>query len=142
MPIGKTTETAPASAPFRASEFLAPADLVVYLDEILADGDASLLPVALRTIAEVLGMAELAKRSNLNRESLYRTLAPGGNPQLDTLAAILEAFDLRLAIMKRTTGATRTTVKNSAPRKPVKRTSPRQGTAERRKASRVGRAGQ
>jgi DNA-binding phage protein len=34
----------------------------------------------------------------LNRETLYRTLSENGNPRLDTLAAILDAFGLRLSV--------------------------------------------
>jgi probable addiction module antidote protein len=71
----------------------------VYIEEMLADGDARAVPVALRTVAEALGgMAALAKRTGLSRETLYRTLSEKGNPRLDTLAAILAAFGLRLSV--------------------------------------------
>jgi probable addiction module antidote protein len=43
-------------------------------------------------------MTELARRTGLSRETLYRTLSAKGNPRLDTLAAILSAFGLRLAV--------------------------------------------
>ena len=66
---------------------------------MLEDGDARAVPVALRTVAEALGgMAELAERTGLSRETLYRTLSHRGNPRLDTLAALLGAFGLRLAV--------------------------------------------
>jgi len=64
----------------------------------VADGDHRALPIALRTAADVLGMAELARRTGLSRETLYRTLSDKGNPRLDTLGAILGAFGLRLTL--------------------------------------------
>ncbi len=70
--------------------------LVLRLD---MDGDARVVPVALRTVADAVGgMAALAERTGLSRETLYRTLSDRGNPRLDTLAAILDAFGLRLAV--------------------------------------------
>jgi probable addiction module antidote protein len=66
---------------------------------MLEDGDARAVPIALRTVAEALGgMAALAERTGLSRETLYRTLSKDGNPRLDTLAALLDAFGLRLTV--------------------------------------------
>lgn len=97
MTTGKTTKHA-ASVPFDAADYLQADDLPGYLAEVTRDGDMQALPLALRTAADVLGMAELARRTGLNRETLYRTLSGRGNPRLSTLAAILEAFGLRLAL--------------------------------------------
>ena len=66
---------------------------------MLADGDARAVPVALRTVADAIGgMTALAEKAGLSRETLYRTLSERGNPRLDTLAAILAAFGLRLSV--------------------------------------------
>lgn len=66
---------------------------------MLEDGDARAVPIALRTVAEALGgMTALAERTGLSRETLYRTLSKDGNPRLDTLAALLDAFGLRLTV--------------------------------------------
>ncbi|MGH8291772.1 MAG: DNA-binding protein [Steroidobacteraceae bacterium] len=46
-------------------------------------------------------MAALARKTGLSRETLYRTLSARGNPRLDTLAAILKAFGLRLTVQAR-----------------------------------------
>ena len=98
MITGKTTKHVPASAPFNASAYLTAEDIPAFLAEVVHDGDAHALPLALRTAADVLGMTELARRTGLSRESLYRTLSSKGNPRLDTLTAILAAFDLRLSV--------------------------------------------
>lgn len=94
---GKTTKHA-ASVPFHAADHLHADDLPGYLAEAMADGDTRALPLALREAADVLGMTELARRTGLNRETLYRTLSETGNPRLDTLSAILDAFGLRLSV--------------------------------------------
>ena len=90
-----------ASAPFRAADYLQADEIPGYLAEVTADGDTRALTLALREAADVLGMAELARRTGLYRETLYRTLSENGNPRLDTLHAILAAFGMRLTISKR-----------------------------------------
>lgn len=100
MRTGKTSKPAAASAPFRAADHLrSDAAVAAYLDGMLEDGDARAVPIALRTLAEVLGgMNAVAERTGLSRETLYRTLSEKGNPRLDTLAALLAAFGLRLSV--------------------------------------------
>jgi probable addiction module antidote protein len=69
---------------------------------MLEDGDARAVPVALRTVVDAVGgMAALADKTGLSRETLYRTLSERGNPRLDTLAVILAAFGLRLTVRRR-----------------------------------------
>ena len=97
MTTGKTTKHA-ASAPFDTVDLLQADDIPGFLAEVMHDGDTRALPLALRTAAKVLGMGELALRTGLNRETLYRTLSSRGNPRLDTLAAILSAFGLSLSV--------------------------------------------
>lgn len=100
---GKTTKHA-ASVPFRTGDYLRTrADIAAYLEDMLADGDARAIPVALRTVSDAVGgMAALAEQTGLSRETLYRTLSERGNPRLDTLASILQAFGLRLAVQPAT----------------------------------------
>jgi len=101
MPTGKTTKRATApSVPFRAAHHLRnDAEIAAYIEAMLADGDARAVPVALRTVVEAVGgMAALAEKTGLSRETLYRTLSENGNPRLETLALILNAFGLRLAV--------------------------------------------
>ncbi len=109
MRTGKTTKRVPPSAPFRAADHLrTDAEIAVYIEEMLADGDARAVPVALRTVAEALGgMGALAEKTGLSRETLYRTLSERGNPRLDTLAAILAAFGLRLSVQPTRKGRSR-----------------------------------
>ncbi|MEO8461116.1 MAG: addiction module antidote protein [Dokdonella sp.] len=99
---GKTTKPA-ASVRFDAANYLQADDLPGYLADVMADSDYRALPLGLRAAADVLGMTELARRTGLNRETLYRTLSDKGNPRLDTLGTILLAFGLRLTVQPTTT---------------------------------------
>ena len=75
------------------------AEVAAYIEAMLEDGDARAVPVALRTVVDAVGgMAALADKTGLSRETLYRTLSERGNPRLDTLAVILAAFGLRLTV--------------------------------------------
>lgn len=60
--------------------------------------DASALLLTLRARALDLGFRELADRTGLNRETLYRTLSRTGNPRLLTLVAVCSALDVRLSV--------------------------------------------
>jgi probable addiction module antidote protein len=61
---------------------------------------ASLL--MLRALAEAYGgMAVIAAQAGVNRESLYRSLSPKGNPTFKTLTAIVNAMGLRLSIVEK-----------------------------------------
>ena len=100
MRTGKTTKRAVPSRPFSAADQLrSEAEVAAYLEAMLEDGDARAVPVALRTVVDAVGgMAALADKTGLSRETLYRTLSERGNPRLDTLAVILAAFGLRLTV--------------------------------------------
>ena len=100
MHTGKTTKPAAASVPFRAADHLRnDKDIAGYIEAMLEDGDPRAIPIALRTVADAVGgMAPLADKTGLSRETLYRTLSEKGNPRLDTLSAILAAFGLRLSV--------------------------------------------
>jgi probable addiction module antidote protein len=82
-----------------ADQLKSEGDIAAFIEAVLEDGDARMVPIALRTVAEALGgMAALAERTGLSRETLYRTLSKNGNPRLDTLTALLDAFGLRLSV--------------------------------------------
>lgn len=67
-----------------------------YLTACFEDSEAVFLQ-GLRKVAEAHGgVAALAARTGLNRESLYRMLSEKGNPRLSSVAAILEGMGLRL----------------------------------------------
>jgi probable addiction module antidote protein len=75
------------------------AEAAAYLQAAIDERDAAGLMIALRRIAEARGgIATIAERTGLSRETLYRTLSERGNPRLSSLAAILNATGLKIAI--------------------------------------------
>jgi probable addiction module antidote protein len=70
-----------------------------YLNAALEEDDPELFLLALRNVAEAQGgIAQLAKKAKLNRESLYRMLSDRGNPEFRSLDALLHALGFRLAV--------------------------------------------
>ncbi len=79
--------------PSFADEYLA-----VALDEADQEGGQAALLAALRHVIEAQGMASVAERAGLPRESIYRALSPTGNPTMRTLLAVFHAAGLKLSI--------------------------------------------
>ncbi len=79
--------------PALAAEYIAAA-----LDEADQQGGTEALLAALRQVAEAQGMAQVASRAGIPRESLYRALSRKGNPTLKTLVPTLHALGLRLTV--------------------------------------------
>lgn len=97
MATGTTTKR--ASELFNAADYLRDdATIAEFIAAMLEEGDERLIPVALRTVAEAVGMSELARRTGLDRSNLYAALSDSGNPRLDTLAAVARAFGLRVTL--------------------------------------------
>ena len=70
-----------------------------YLNAALEEDDPELFLLALRNVAEAQGgVAQLAEKAKLNRESLYKILSERGNPELRSLDALLHALGFRLAV--------------------------------------------
>ncbi len=67
-----------------------------YLTQVLADGDTDELLRALGHIARTKGMTEIAKKTGLGRESLYKTFQAGTKPKFETIVKVLDSFGVRL----------------------------------------------
>lgn len=69
------------------------------LEEYQTDGNTEALLLAFRHVAMARGgIAELAKKAELSRETLYRTLSKKGNPKLQTLGKILRGLGFSFKI--------------------------------------------
>lgn len=71
-----------------------------YLTAAAEDEEPAVFLQALRKVAEVQGMAKVAKRAGIPRESLYRMLSAKGNPRWSTLAPVVRATGLKLEIIQ------------------------------------------
>jgi len=76
-----------------------PENAAGYLNAVIEEEDKDALLLALRNIAEAEGgMAAVAERAHLKRESLYRMLSSRGNPALSNLFSILHGMGLKMTI--------------------------------------------
>lgn len=70
-----------------------------YLNAANEDDDPASYLTALRKVVEARGgMAFIAEKAHLSRETLYRTLSNRGNPTIKTLNAVLKAAGLKMEI--------------------------------------------
>jgi len=85
--------------PYDTAEYLkTEKDVATYLQVIFEDGDTALITHALGVVARSKGMAKIAKKTGLGRESLYKALSKNGNPRLDTLLKVVHALGLKLKV--------------------------------------------
>ncbi len=71
-------------------------DMAAYLEAALEEGDAALFTAALGDIARAKGMTEVAPKTGLGRESLYKALSPDGNPEFATILKVVRSLGLDL----------------------------------------------
>lgn len=70
--------------------------MTAYLEAALEESDPALIAAALGDIARAKGMSRIARQAKLGRESLYKALSPGGNPELATVMRVIDALGLKL----------------------------------------------
>jgi len=72
---------------------------IAYLNEALKEEDIGAFLIAIRDVIEATeNMSSVSKKSNLNRQNLYRMLSEDGNPKLENLSKLLESLGLYLSV--------------------------------------------
>src|SRR4051812_38440558 len=95
-------KTAPKTAAYDSAEFLnSPKAIRFYMEDAMESGDAQLIAHALGVVARAKSMSEIARKSGLSRESLYRSLSVAGRPEFGTVISVLKALDLDLSVKPR-----------------------------------------
>ena len=93
---------APAAVPHREyllKELADPALAAAYLNAAVRENDPAAFLQALRNVVDANGgVAEIAARTDLNRQAIYRMLSENGNPELKSLQRLLEATGLGLNV--------------------------------------------
>jgi probable addiction module antidote protein len=70
-----------------------------FLNAAGEDDDTKTYLTALRKIVDARGgIASVADKTDLSRETLYRTLSSSGNPTIKTLSAVLKATGLKFGV--------------------------------------------
>jgi probable addiction module antidote protein len=86
-------------APFDASDYLDnEATIAEYLSVALEDPDPDAFLTAVRDVAKARGIADVAARAGLGRESMYKTLSPGAKPRFETMRRLLAALDVKIDV--------------------------------------------
>lgn len=76
-----------------------PSEAAAYLNAALQDDDTRVFLVALRDIVDANGgISMLAKETELNRETLYKTLSMRGNPTIENLILMLDTLGFELQV--------------------------------------------
>ena len=84
------------TAPYDSAEFLnSPKAVQFYMEEAMESGDPQLITHALGVVARAKSMSDIARKSGLSRESLYRSLSPTGKPEFGTIMSVLKALKAR-----------------------------------------------
>ena len=73
-------------------------DVAAYLEAVFEDGDPAFIAHALGIVARSRGMAKIAKKAGLGRESLYKALSKDGNPEFLTVLKVVQALGYKLKI--------------------------------------------
>ena len=73
-------------------------DIATYLEAVFEDGDPELIGHALGAVARSKGMTEIARRTGLGRQSLYKALSPEGRPEFATVLKVVRALGLKLTV--------------------------------------------
>ena len=70
-----------------------------FINAASEDDDPKTYLTALRKVVEARGgMASIAEKAHLSRETPYRTLSSRGNPTIRTLNAVLKATGLKFGV--------------------------------------------
>ncbi|MBI5634334.1 MAG: putative addiction module antidote protein [Nitrospirae bacterium] len=87
------------TVPWDAAEHLkTDEDMAAYLEAAIEDGDPSVISAAVGDIAKAKGMSQIARETGLGRESLYKALSPGGNPEFATILKVVRALGLKFHV--------------------------------------------
>ncbi len=87
------------TTPWDAAEHLkTKEDMAAYLEAAIEDGDPVVISAAIGDIARAKGMSQIASETGLGRESLYKALSPGGNPEFATILKVVRALGLKFHV--------------------------------------------
>jgi len=85
---------------FDAADYLTDIETAAaYLEATLEQSgdDPTVVAAALGAIARSGNMSELARRTGMSREGLYKALSADGNPSFATIMAVSKALGLRVS---------------------------------------------
>ncbi len=87
---------------FDAADYRDSPDMIVaYLNEASSSDDPALIAKAIGTVARAQGMTDVADKTGLSRENLYRSLSGDAKPEFATVIKVLHAMGIDLVAQTR-----------------------------------------
>ena len=74
--------------------------LTANINAAFAKGDMAVVVDLIGSFAKARGMSNISDQTGLARESLYRSLSAGGNPEFSTILKVLGSLGLQLSVTK------------------------------------------
>ncbi|MDR6661974.1 putative addiction module antidote protein [Tardiphaga robiniae] len=88
--------------PFDAADYLdSPEIIAAYLTEAFESEDPALIAKAIGAVARAQGMTDVAEKTGLSRENLYRALGGDAKPEFATVLKVLHALGISLVAQTR-----------------------------------------
>ena len=82
---------------FDPAEMLqSPEAIEMFLLDAFETGEARHIASALGVVARIKGMSDIARKTGLAREQLYKSLSETGNPTLETTLAVMKAIGFEM----------------------------------------------
>lgn len=72
--------------------------LCEYINNAIEENDLEYLKIALGDITRALGVADIASKTDISRQSIYQMLSEEGNPSVKSLFQILKSLGLTVRI--------------------------------------------
>jgi probable addiction module antidote protein len=120
--------------PYDSAEYLKdPETMQLYMDEAFATGDTALIAHAIGVVARARSMADIARKTGLSRESLYRALSADGRPEFATVVKVLGVLNLKLRTAVIRSAKKKKRVFKDVARYPKKKTAQRKEVASGRR---------
>ena len=79
--------------------FNTPEEALDFLKTCIADNDGDLILSAIGIVARAYGIQKLSETTEISRQGLYKALSDKSNPAFKTILKVLDAMDLKLAIL-------------------------------------------
>jgi len=79
-------------------------DIAQYLNDAYMDEDPKVFLIALGDVAKIKGVANIAEKTGLNRESLYKVFSGKVQPKWNTIQSVMKALNIHINLMNAKVG--------------------------------------
>jgi probable addiction module antidote protein len=87
------------TTPFNPVDYLeSEEEIAQYLNDAYQDDDPRMFMIALGNVTKAKGVAQIARKTGLNRESLYKVFSGQSSPQWSTVQSVMKALGCHLTI--------------------------------------------